>query len=97
VILWDVAARKPLGEPLAGHKGVVSGVAFSPDGKTLASASWDGTVNGMVILWDVALESWRERGCGIANRNLTCEEWGNHMGKRRYRKVCERLPEPQCS
>ncbi|KAF2830335.1 hypothetical protein CC86DRAFT_402381 [Ophiobolus disseminans] len=33
----------PALQTLKGHLGLVSAVAFSPDGKTLASGSWDQT------------------------------------------------------
>jgi hypothetical protein len=36
--------NEPLATQLTGHRGVVTRVAFSPDGNLLASASWDNTI-----------------------------------------------------
>jgi len=42
LIVWDLEARE--GRRLGGHKGKVAGLAVSPDGAWIASASWDGTI-----------------------------------------------------
>ena len=46
--LWDVDDGRQVGDPLTGHAGTVSSAALHPDGTTLASAGWDGTVH----VWD---------------------------------------------
>ena len=48
--LYDAASGKELGSPLRDHRVVVSSLVFWPDGKTLASASFDQTIR----LWDLS-------------------------------------------
>ncbi len=62
IILWEVSnpqAPRVLGMPITGHSDNVNSVAFSPNGKTLASGSCakpDGSLCtlGEIILWDVS-------------------------------------------
>jgi WD40 repeat protein len=80
VILWDVATRQPIGQPLKRHSERVTSVAFNPDGKTLASGSADNTV----ILWNLDPQSWIEKSCQRAGRNLNRVEWAQYLPGQDY-------------
>jgi WD40 repeat protein/serine/threonine protein kinase len=66
VSLWDTSSGKHLGT-LAGHKQTIWSLAFTPDGKTLATSSSDGTLR----LWNVKsrreLLSIEEPGTNLSN------------------------------
>ena len=62
IYLWDVMTGE-LRQELTGHTDDVPSISFSPDGKTLASASDDSTIR----LWDVMTGERRHTLIGYAN------------------------------
>jgi WD40 repeat protein len=83
--VWDLATGRPIGSPLASEDGLVFSVAFSHDGKILATGSADGTVR----LWDVAyLVNVLPHLCASAGRPLTHAEWARYVHGPAYQKVC---------
>ena len=86
--LWDVTGRRELGQALRGHRGAVYGVAFGPDGTTVASGGDDRRVR----LWEGIL--WRDLDdlesevCRLVVRNLSEAEWQELVPGLSYRATC---------
>ena len=58
---------------------------MSSHGRRLAVVS---SPEGIITLWD----SWRDKACQRANRNLTQEEWQRFFSQEPYRPTCPNLP-----
>lgn len=94
IVLWDVASRQQVGEPLEANGDAVVELAFSPDGKTLVSGGLSvGGTNELLMFWDLTVQGWQRRACGLANRNLSQAEWDRFVGSsREYVRTCPSLP-----
>ncbi len=68
--LWDMKRNRPIGGKLSGHMTSIAHLRFSPDGRWLASCSWDGTAR----IWEIP--SGRQRLILDADvYRVTCVDW----------------------
>ncbi|HWT01986.1 MAG TPA: TIR domain-containing protein [Pyrinomonadaceae bacterium] len=103
IFLWDLDKRQIIGQPITAHTFHLDDIALSPDGRVLASAGSDflggqrdaGGGTRALKLWDMKLESWIEKACRVANRNIRRAEWELYFPGQKYRITCPNLPEPK--
>ena len=83
--VWDVATRRRVGEPIAGHGAPPTLIAFSQDGRTLATVGDDGGVR----LWATG-PTIDPRGslCATTDTTLGTRAWGHYAPGLPYEAPC---------
>jgi hypothetical protein len=84
--LFDAETLRPIGRPFTVSDFLFTPY-FTPDGRRV-------TGNGLfgAVLWDVDPDSWQEKACLAAGRNLTRAEWREYLGDEPYRRTCPDWP-----
>jgi WD40 repeat protein len=86
--LWDSTTNRPIGQPFTGFSARITSLAFAPDGLAL----YTGLEDGSLLRLDIDPNSWIERNCEMAGRNLSEEEWNQFYLPGTYRKSCAQYP-----
>jgi WD40 repeat protein len=87
VFLWDPASG--LAAVFPGHNGPIPSIAFSPDGRNLATVSPDQTVQILgPIPPTVSYASVAARLCGVVHRSLTHHEYAQFLPGEPYHRTC---------
>jgi WD40 repeat protein len=88
--LRNADTGQALGDPLTGQTGWVNGVASSPDGHRLASASADSTVRVWIAFATLQML------CDKLTANMSRDQWRDWVSpKIEYKQVCPSLPVPE--
>jgi WD40 repeat protein len=92
VVVWETASGKKRGQ-FTGHRGVVSSVAFAPDGKTLASSSRDGTA----LIWDLLSPGKKSGPSTLEEKDLqaTWDRLADADTAKAYQAVCTLIAHPK--
>lgn len=85
--LVDWPSRTPLGDPIAWGNGVPAPWSFvdlRDDGQQLAFPGAEG-----ITVWDLDRDTWIDRACALAGRDLTPAEWQHYLGAfGEQREIC---------
>ncbi|MFN2233339.1 MAG: WD40 repeat domain-containing protein, partial [Anaerolineales bacterium] len=85
LIFWNPKTSQQLNGALPQSTDTILSMSISGDGRYLFSGSQDGSLQR----WDIDPQSWIDRLCQLAGRNLTESEWALFFPKKAYRATCE--------
>jgi WD40 repeat protein len=88
ILLVEAHTLNVLGRPLGAHE-AYSSLAWGADGRFLVSSGGSES-----YVWDLDADSWRERACRIARRNLREEEAMLYLGRAVDQPTCPDVDTP---